>query len=243
MNTERTARRLMVTVTLALVFGCTGTSDRTPQPTVQTTTTLTDAVNTASTQATTTTTTSTTTSTTTTTIPTIVLRHDGLGVVSFGDPVDTVMEVLTAVLGPPSWDEIQQSPDVDRSVAWGGEGEEVLYLQFTYWDYFARDGTAPEPPEPMPEGPVFHYYLTKSSQFATDADITIDSPVGDLAAVYPGLRTGEGCANPGEMEFWVDPPEPEVWLNLPIFGLLDGELDEPGTRIVYIGAGWDRSPC
>jgi hypothetical protein len=181
------------------------------------------------------------TTTTTADWATIVLRHDGLGVVSFGEPVDSVMEILTDLLGPPSWEEIQQSPDVDRSVAWGEDGKEILYIQFTYWDHF--DG-APEPPGPVPKGPIFHYYLTKSDRFATEAGITIDSPVGDLVAAYPGLSAGEDCAgDPGNMVFTVDPPEPGVWLALPMFGLVNGQLDDQGTRILYLGAGWDRTPC
>ena len=257
-NEVTTMRRAMIFVTLTMVVACTGEPGPTPDSTEQPTTSSTATVETTTTSTQTTTTTTatplttsttattqltTTTPTTTADGPTIVLRHDGLGVVSFGEPVDTVMEVLTGLLGPPSWDEIQQSPEIDRSVAWGGDGEEILYIQFTYWDYFARDGTAPEPPGPMPEGPVFHYYLTKSGQFATEAGITIDSPVSDLVAAYPGLRTGEDCAGAGNMEFHVHPPDPEVWLALPIFGLLDGELDDQTTRIVYIGAGWDRTPC
>lgn len=58
----------------------------------------------------------------------LVVRHDGLGVVSFGQPVDTVMEVLVGLLGPPDLEEIQVSPDVDRTVQWE---EPFLYLQFT----------------------------------------------------------------------------------------------------------------
>jgi hypothetical protein len=252
----RIVRRPMICVTLAMVVACTGEPGPAPDSTEQPTTSsiVTVEATTTSTQPTTTTTaTPLTTSTTTTTQPPattptttadgamIVLRHDGLGVVSFGEPVDTVMEVLTGLLGPPSWDEIQQSPDIDRSVAWGDDGEEILYIQFTTWDHF--DGVR-EPPGPMPDGPVFHYYLTKSGLFATEAGITIDSPVSDLVAAYPGLRAGEGCAHgAGNVEFSVDPPDPEVWLALPIFGLLDGELDDQTTRIVYIGAGWDRTPC
>lgn len=230
-------RRPMICVALMMVVACAGQPDQVPESTGQPTTSSTAIMETT----TSTTQPAATTPTTTADGATIVLRHDGLGVVSFGEPVDEVMEVLTGLLGPPSWDEIQQSPDIDRSVAWGEDGDETLYIQFTTWDHF--DG-APEPPGLVPQGPIFHYYLTKSDQFATEAGITIDSPVSDLVAAYPGLRVGADCPDGSEyMVFTVDPPEPEVWLALPIFGQLDGELDDQGTRILYIGAGWDRNPC
>ncbi len=241
-------RQVMICLTLAMVVGCAGEPGHAPDSTERSAagpTTAVEATATTTRPTTTTTTTTTQPTTTTTTTPadgaTIVLRHDGLGVVSFGQPVDEVMEVLTSLLGPQGWDEIQQSPDVDRSVAWGDAGEEVLYVQFTFWDHFAAGGSAPEPPGPMPEGPVFHYYLTKSDQFATEEGVTIDSTMSDLVAAYPDLRITENCAGDGFTEFVVDPPG--GWLQLPIFGLLDGGLDDQATRIVYIGAGWDRSPC
>lgn len=185
-------------------------------------------------------TTSTTAPATTTTTeapaaPVVVLRHDGLGLASFGEPVDSVMAELTEVLGPPDWEEIQISADVDFSAAWGPDGDEFLYLQFTYWDYF---DAAPSPPGPMPEGPVFHYYLTKSGAVATEAGITVGSNVADLVAAYPNVRFDLGCTG---NEFVLDPTA--GWLQLPMWGLLDGESDNSATRIVYIGAGWDRSPC
>ncbi len=37
----------------------------------------------------------------------LVLRHDGLGVVSFGQQADTVVEVLTELLGPPDLEQVQ----------------------------------------------------------------------------------------------------------------------------------------
>ncbi len=186
-----------------------------------------------------TTTTSSTAPTTTTTqapaAPALVLRHDGLGLVSFGESVASVMADLTEVLGPPDWEEIQISADLDFSAAWGPDGDEFLYLQFTYWGYF---DAAPPPPGPMPEGPVLHYYLTKSDALATEAGITVGSNVADLVAAYPNVHFDLGCA---ENEFMLDPTT--GWLRLPMWGLLDGEADNSATRIVYIGAGWDRSPC
>jgi hypothetical protein len=182
--------------------------------------------------------TSTTSSTSAVTLPPnlsqLELRHDGLGAVSFGDSVDSVMAVLTELFGSPDWDETQISADVDRSVQWD---EPFLYLQFTYWDYF---DAAPQPPGPMPEGPVFHYYLTESELLATEAGITAGSTVEELRAAYPDVRFDRDCG--GESwSFVVDPLA--GWPELPIFGLFDGEIEDATTRIIHIGAGWDRSPC
>jgi hypothetical protein len=158
-------------------------------------------------------------------------------VVSFGEPVGDVMAVLSELLGPPDWEEVQVAADTDLSVRWGEDGAEDLYLQFTRWDHFDE---APEPPQPMPEGPVFHYYLTRSELMATDAGITVGSTVADLQSAYPNVRFTSFCAD-AIREFVLDPPE--GWLHLPMWGLLDGEPTEESTRIEYIGAGWDRSPC
>ena len=168
------------------------------------------------------------------TLAAIQLRADGLGVVDFGESVDSVMAVVAELLGPPDWDEIQISADADRSVRWDNP---FLYLQFTYWDYF---DAAPDPPEPMPEGPVFHYYLTESNLLATEAGITVGSTVGELAAAYPDVRFDRDCGGESWL-FVVDPPD--GWLALPIFGLLDGDFEDAATRIIHIGAGWDRTPC
>ncbi len=87
---------------------------------------------------------------------------------------------------------------------------------------------------------MFHYYLTKSNLLATEAGITVDSTVGDLEAAYPDVRFVEGRCD-DEEEFVVDPPP--GWLELPIVGLLDGDAEDASTNIVYISAGWDRTPC
>ncbi|MDJ0496233.1 MAG: hypothetical protein QNJ89_00285 [Acidimicrobiia bacterium] len=167
--------------------------------------------------------------------PNLVLRHDGLGVVSFGDPVDDVMAVLTELLGPPDVVESQNSPEVDVSVQWN---HPFLYLQFTFWDYF---DAAPQPPEPMPAGPVFHYYLAKSDAYSTEAGIAVGDTVYDLRSAYPSVQLFDEDCGFSQGTFLIDPPE--GWLQLPIWGLLSGEPATDDTTIVYIGAGWDRSPC
>lgn len=162
---------------------------------------------------------------------TLVLRHDGLGVVSFGQPVDTVVAVLTALLGPPDLEEVQVSPDMDRDVQWD---EPFLYLQFTTWIFGV------DKPDSVPNGPILHYYVTTSDRFATDAGIATGSTVTELETAYPDVVFHQPC---GDLipEFLLD--NGSGWPELPIFGLLDGDSANPRTRIVHIGAGWDRTPC
>jgi hypothetical protein len=166
--------------------------------------------------------------------PGLVLRHDGLGAVSFGEPAEEVIAVLAELLGPPDIVESQNAPEVDVSVQWN---HPFLYLQFTYWDYF---DAAPQPPESMPAGPVFHYYLVKSGDYATEAGIAVGDTVGDLESAHPSVRFGHDCDS-SDSTFVVDPPD--GWLQLPMWGLLSGESSSDETTIEYIGAGWDRSPC
>ncbi len=230
--------RLVVAVSMLVLLATCGsgpdpTSDQTQTP-ASTVATVEPPPTVRSTTTTVTTTTTKSSTTVTADQPRLVLRHDGLGVVSFGDSVDSVMYILTELLGPPDVDEIQIAAEVDRSVWWDNPS---LYLQFTSWDYFSA---ATDSPRPMPEGPVFHYYLTESDLFETETGIKVGSTVGELEAAYPDLRFGKPCDD--ELwSFFVDPSD--GWLVLPIFGLLDGDLEETATRIVHIGAGWDRTPC
>lgn len=101
-----------------------------------------------------------------------MLRHGGLNVVSFGEQVDTVVEILSELLGPPDFESVQVSPDVDRDVRWD---EPFLYLQFTSW-------VSNVVPKDSVRRPVFHGYWTTSDRFATDAGVTVGSTVTELEA-------------------------------------------------------------
>jgi hypothetical protein len=233
-------RLILLVATVALLAACGAesgpsgrTSASTTPPTAGVTTTLPPAPITSATTITATTTTTSTTSTTVAPEPELplVLHPDGLGVVSFGESVDDAMEVLTDLLGPPDWDEIQQSAEIDRAVQWYGVG---LYVQFTTWDHF--DVT---PPHPVADGPVFHYYLTESDQLATAESIGVGSTLAELEAAYPNVRYEKPCDD--QWSFAVD--DPSGWIGYRLFGLFDGELNDPATRIVHVGAGLDRTPC
>jgi hypothetical protein len=169
--------------------------------------------------------------------PPLVLRHDGLGAVSFGEPVDSVMAVLTDLLGPPDWEEIQISADIDRSVRWD---KPHLYLQFTYWNYF--DAAPADPLDPMPEGPVFHYYSTGSSLLTTESSITVGSSAGDLQSAYPHVRFSPVSMCEDEMwSFEID--HHSGWGLYRLFGTLNGDPDDPATHVLGLGSGNDRTPC
>lgn len=81
--------------------------------------------------------------TTTEPIAGLVLRGDGLGVVSFGDPMDQAMVVLTEHLGAPSYDDIVDAATVS-SVSGGDSGFNACqsvtgypcfdYARFVGWD-------------------------------------------------------------------------------------------------------------
>jgi hypothetical protein len=90
------------------------------------------------------------------------------------------------------------------------------------------------------DGPIFHYHLTTSDLFAAATGITTGSTVTDLEDAYPEIVFHQPCGDLA-WEFLVDPAD--GWPQLPLFGLLDGDADNPETRIVHIGAGWDRTPC
>ncbi|MGF1597932.1 MAG: hypothetical protein ACFCVK_13530 [Acidimicrobiales bacterium] len=144
-----------------------------------------------------------------------------------------VLAVLTELLGPPASDEIQVSADVDRAVQWD---EPFLNLQLTSWDHLDPNLR----PEPVVGGSIFHYYLTTSSRLATEAGVKPGATVGELTAAYPGITFHEGRGDLPR-EFIVEPAA--GWPQLPVFGLLDGDGANPGTTIVHLGAGWDRTPC
>jgi hypothetical protein len=77
-----------------------------------------------------------TTSTTTTTVPDpgIVLRANGLGVVTFGDRPEEVIATLSELLGPPSADEFDEPlfGSYHRMVRWD---DPSLHVEFTDADF------------------------------------------------------------------------------------------------------------
>jgi hypothetical protein len=78
--------------------------------------------------------------------PGFVLRQDGLRAVSFGDPVDDVMTVLTEHFGAPTNDEVHESPfEVPADWGRGDRGPDAChvattgnvcfdYIRFVWWE-------------------------------------------------------------------------------------------------------------
>lgn len=121
----------VATIAAVVLLGCTSASTDTSEtiatgphsvstvttqsPTTSIAATSTETEPTTTTSSTSTTVPSTTTTTahaTTSTLPVsaLVLRGDGLGIVSFGDPVEDVMATLADLFGPPSYDRLVESP-------------------------------------------------------------------------------------------------------------------------------------
>jgi hypothetical protein len=102
------AWKLSALVVLIALVGCTtGSSGEGWPPT-------------SATVSTSTSTTSTTTTSPVSPIPGMVLASDGLGVVSFSDPVDDVMAMITASFGTPTYDMLYESP-FDVPPGWHGD--------------------------------------------------------------------------------------------------------------------------
>jgi len=165
-------------------------------------------------------TTTTTTSTTTKTQPearheAIVLAADGLGVVSFGDPVEEVMAILVDLFGPPSYDRHEESPF--ESEDWTGPdrgpsachvatvpifGGHICfdYIRVVWWE---DDGL-----------------LVSFSDLVIDNDDYVEVPPGLRGYVYgggtgPPARTADGIA----------------------VGSTVRELQNLGDRVTYFGPG------
>ena len=110
-----------------------------------------------------TTTASTSSTSTTLLVPPLVLSSDGLGLVSFGEPVEDVLATLSGLFGTPTQDDLYESP-FDVPAGWHGSdrGTDACfmgtgtgytcfdYLRFVSWDgvglflVFSDLGTNPE---------------------------------------------------------------------------------------------------
>jgi hypothetical protein len=179
--------------------------------------------------------TTTTTSTTTTAAPPpvgeLVLRSDGLGVVSFGDPVDTVLPLLEQALGRRPTSDITETGDLP--FGYGGRGTTVrivgfdgLGLVFTAWPYFRDDG-------------VVHVVswgvgVGGTIDLATPEGIRPGSTVDELRAAYGDrLRLPpepDECT--GSWHFFVGTSPTGL------MGTLDGPPSDPQSSAIGIGAGF-----
>lgn len=209
---------------VALLGGCsnagTTTTSPPPAPSVPaTTTSVADPSPSTSQVATTTATTSTTpTVVTTTTVASttttateqtdgLVLRGDGLGSVSIGDPMDDGMATLTDLLGIPSGDRVVEAPFGEEGemgggtmACWTATGTTCIdYLRVVSWDavgLFAvfSDWIESDPagedwePAPAPRNLRGYAYFGGPDHLvlATEGGVTIGSTVDDLVEAYGG---------------------------------------------------------
>jgi hypothetical protein len=208
-------------------------SPSTPEEATPTTTSAT------TTKVVTTTTVAATTTTTTTTEPIagFVVRGDGLGMVSFGDPMSQVMVVLTEHLGAPSNDDAIDAADVS-SASGGDSGFNACqsvtgypcfaYARFVAWDTAGlsvafMDVTVNEGAEPggglVQGSPNLRGYGYWGYSAQTPQGLTVGSTVAELESLG-GLVTYGSDACGDSVGFTVDDPDPEN--GGPIMGELYG---------------------
>ncbi len=112
----------------------------------------------------------------------LVLRADGLGAVSFGDPAEEVAAVLTATIGPPDSDRVSTEPDCApaieqaRMVSWESLG---LTVRFTDWP-----GGFDLPPAPLHFATWIHSPApTPTAALATSDGIRIGSTASEVRSL------------------------------------------------------------
>ena len=106
----------------------------------------------------------------------LVLRAEGLGAVSFGDPADEVLAVLTATLGPPD----EQRPLVDAS------GSSAPGVRLHVWH-----GTAPYGLTVTVADTFRAWEYNGDLGLTTESGIGIGSTAAEVLAAYPGAAFGQ----------------------------------------------------
>jgi hypothetical protein len=126
--------------------------------------------------------------------PPLVLAADGLGAATFGDPADTVVPMLVAVLGPPSSDITEPPPYTGQEVRWESPSAAAFIVVFEQsgsqygfagWELNGSNG------------------LT-GFDLATAEGITLGSTAADLLSAYPDTVFG-GRVEPGCGDDWWTP--------------------------------------
>ena len=172
----------------------------------------------------------------------ISLRADGLGVATFGDPVEEVIEILAGMLGLPDVDE-QLGPPIDPH-QWGLSA--ANYLRRVEWTdlrlhavfsdsdrYYRADGV-----------PHLIGYSCGSPVCATPEGLSVGHTVDDLQRIFGPLVLPEEpneCGYVWNMEIEQD-PTPDEWQTGAREVGFDGDPSEPGTQVSWIGSG-ARSEC
>jgi hypothetical protein len=171
----------------------------------------------------------------------IVLSADGLGVVSFGDPMDDVMTVLTDLLGPPTSDEIYEDTWGEdaahgylRQVRWWGPSVK-LFLEFKDWDINYT---------PL-ETPVFSYWVAAQGEMPlrTIEGVGPGTPWTEAAAIYGdrAQTSPEECEGQKWWNFAIDGDSGD-WGHARFTGTLDGDPTNPETSIASMVTGVKAFP-
>lgn len=160
----------------------------------------------------------------------LVLRGDGLGVVSFGDPMDQVIDVLTEHLGAPSYDDTVDAATVS-SVSGGDSGFNVCqsvtgypcfdYARFVGWhtvellvvfaDLTMNEEVNPGDSDYLAQVPPnFRGYSygggDTGAPFHTPQGITAGSSVAELLALGDQVRFwADDCPEAVAFEIAADP--------------------------------------
>lgn len=202
---------------------------------------------------------STTTASTTTTLSAdavsgITLRGDGLGIVTFGDPMDEVVAVLIDALGEPSLSRVLEAPfssdgslscftasgtncfDYLRVLAWDNVGLTVLVSDWT-WSIPPEDDEA-EPQQAPPNLRGYEYRGGSGAAFETLQGITIGSNAAELIEAFGPDQVifyEDDCTS-SVSSFRANPTQspPTVF---DIWGALDALVSTPSAAVASIGAG------
>lgn len=195
-----------------------------------------------------------------------MLRGDGLGVVTVGDPMDSAVAALAGLLGSPSFDQVTEAPfgdegemgsgmmacwtatgttciDYLRVVGWDGVGLWVLFSDWT------RSAPSSEDWEPEPAPPNLRGYEYRGGPdqvvLSTYVGVTVDSTVGDLVEAYGDALTFsyDECAFNIAGFYVVDLTEYAGYdghnsgIDWGLWGEFSGLPDSPEATLVSIGAG------
>jgi hypothetical protein len=191
-----------------------------------------------------------------------VLQGDGLGVVSFGDPMDDVIATLTERLGPSTGDRIEQSP---FGVAEGDSGPAACntvtgylcydYIRWTSWSHIGLwitiadvngDGWG-EKSAPNLRGYTYGAG-DAGAVLHTVHGITVGTPVDELQALGDLVTFGvDGCAE--EMNFTASDAGGSVtgWISgaeddSDVDAFMESGYLDPGATVLDVSAG-QQSSC
>lgn len=150
----------------------------------------------------------------------IELRADGLGLVNFGEEMDTAVAMLVDVVGEASESDV--GPWAGGATLWTVRWDDVdLAVFFVDDSDYRRDGV-----------PHLFQWTSSGEGFATSEGVRVGSTVGELIAVY-----GDELSRPDFSQCGVSRNE-LVLVNGMAFGFaLDDDPTDPNTTVQTIYAG------